>query len=166
MSHESLTVAEYSPSSDSASCTSIWHIGCSFWGIRQAHRRAGTSFLFSFGWASTQCLCFVLVLHFLFLPVSSGTCLLSHSSSLTLLRDSNLLLPWYYASFISICSAPFITVLTCSPHTDIFSLVFNMVQIIISYHIFPIQMNGFFFNFGKKKKKKKVYKYLHLYWKF
>ena len=99
---------------------------------------------------TAQCMCFSLVLHSLLLLVSSGSCLLSHLNPLTSLRDSNLLLLWYYTGFISIYSTPFVTVFTCNPHTDISSLVFSKVQIIISCHTFPIQMYFFFLAFFLK----------------
>lgn len=104
-----------------------------------------------------HCIFFILVLHSLPLPVS--TYFLSHTSYLTSLRNSNLLLPWYYTGFISICRAPFISVFICNPLRHPPSCIQygenNNFLLHNSY------LNVIMFSVLKKN----VYKYLHFYLK-
>lgn len=70
---------------------------------------------FGVNFPTARCICFASALHSLLFPVNSGTYILSHPSSLTLLRDSNLLLLWYYAGFYFYLQHSFYSVLRLQP---------------------------------------------------
>lgn len=142
-SHKSISVAEFFCSSDDLS---YFHMACSLLllGNLAGGQKCRSLFppLLLVNFPTAQFICFTSGLHSLLMPLSSWIYLHSHPGSLMLLRDSNLLLLWYFAGFISICSIPFITFFSCNPHTYI-SLVFSMVQTKIFCHTFSIQMHDF-----------------------